>query len=215
MGEIRQGQKVRFHFQTADGEDKDVDCFIRGVFSDRLALTTPGNISDYEEYFEEGSELSVKIYTPLGIKAFDTIILDSPISSPFGSDFVIEYTEDVSQIQRREYTRVELKAKLIIERTGYKNIVTDTIDISGGGLRVYYEGDFDYQEKVGALLYLPYSIVSIKAKGVIIENTHLPKNEHILFFTEIAERDRDKIIKMCFDMQIAKYNEPVNISEQI
>lgn len=209
MGEIRVGQKVKFHFQTVDGEDKEVDCFIRGVFSDRLELSTPDDIDDYEEYFEEGCELGVKIFTPLGIKTFDTIILDSPLES----NFVIEYIENTSQIQRREYTRVELKAKIIIERTGQKNIVTDTIDISGGGLRIYYDGTFEPQEKVGALLYLPYSIVSIKAKGIILENSHLPKNEHILYFTEIAERDRDKIIKLCFDMQIARYNQPVYESE--
>jgi c-di-GMP-binding flagellar brake protein YcgR len=208
MGEIREGQKVKFEFKTVYDEDKEIDCFISGIYSDRLALTIPEEISEYSEYFEEGSEIAVKIYTPLGVKAFDTIILDSPLSS----DFIIEYSENVSQIQRREYTRVELSAKIIVERTGHQNVVTNTIDISGGGLRIKYDGTFEPKEKVGALLYLPFSIRSIKAKAIVIQGSHLPKNEHILLFTEIDEHDRDKIIKACFDIQIAKYK-PVDESE--
>lgn len=202
MGEIREGQKTKLMFKTADGSEKEFDCFIKEVFQDRLSLSFSRDLLDYACYFEEGTELPVKIFTPTGVKAFDTII----INSPYESDFVIEFVEDHIQIQRREFTRVELKIKVIIERTERDNVVTETIDISGGGIRFLYDGEFDFQEEVGALLYLPYAIRSIKAKGYIIKPEHLPVNQHVLLFTSIDENDRDKIVKQCFDVQLSKDN---------
>lgn len=202
MGEIREGQKTKLIFKTADGSEKEFDCFVKEVQADRISLNFPRELLDYACYLEEGTELPVKIFTPTGVKAFDTII----INSPYESEFVIEFVEDHIQIQRREFSRVELKVKVIIERTGSDNIVTETIDISGGGLRFTYDGEFDFQEEVGALLYLPYAIRSIKAKGYILKPKHLPQNQHVLLFTSIDENDRDKIVKQCFDIQLSRSN---------
>lgn len=203
MGETRKGQKVKLKFKMADNSDKEIDCYITEIHSDRLFLTKPGELFNYIQYFDEGKELSVRIFTPIGVKIFDTIVLNSPLES----DFVIEYIEDSLQIQRREYTRVELDLKVIIEKQGKGNLITHTVDISGGGLRFYCEESFEPDESVGVYLYLPFSIRSIQSKAIIIKNSHLPKNEHVLCFTEINERDRDKIIKQCFETQAAKYRE--------
>lgn len=202
MGEIREGQKTKLIFKTADGSEKEFDCFVKKVFSDRLSLDFPRELLDYACYLDEGTELPVKIFTPTGVKAFDSII----INSPYEPEFVIEFVEDHIQIQRREFMRVELKVKVIVERAGKDNIVTETLDISGGGIRFLYDGDFKFQEEVGILLYLPYAIRSIKAKGYIIKPEHLPQDQHVLLFTAIDESDRDKIIKQCFDIQLSKDN---------
>ena len=203
MGEIRKGQKVKLCFTTVDNSDKEVDCFIKEIYSDRLFLTISQKISDYSQYLEEGNELAVRIFTPIGVKVFDTIILNSPLES----DFVIEYIEDSPQIQRREYTRVELKTKVIIEREDKDNLVTHTIDISGGGLRFFSQESFEPEESVGVLLYLPFSIRSIQAQAIIVKNEYLQENQYVLLFTKIEERERDKIVKQCFEVQAAQYNE--------
>lgn len=202
MGEIREGQKTKLMFKTADGTEKEFDCFIKEVFPDRLSLNFPRDLLDYACYLEEGTELPVKVFTPTGVKAFDSII----INSPYESEFVIEFVEDHIQIQRREFSRVDLKVKVIIERTDQNNVVTDTIDISGGGIRFLYDGEFEPQEEVGALLYLPNALRSIKAKGYILKPEHLPKEQHVLLFTSISENDRDKIVKQCFDIQLSNSN---------
>lgn len=203
MGEIRKGQKVKLHFKAADNSDKETDCFIKEIYSDRLFLTISQDILENIQHLEEGNELSVKIFTPIGVKVFDTIILNSPLEP----DFVIEYIEDSPQIQRREYTRVELELKVIIEREGRDNLVTHTIDISGGGLRFFSQVDFEPNESVRVLLYLPFSIRSIKAQAIIVKNEHLSKNEYVLLFTKIDERERDKIVKQCFETQAEKYSQ--------
>lgn len=206
MGEIREGQKAKLSFKMADNSEKEFDCFIKEIQKDRLSLDFSQEILSYAQYLEEGTELPVKIFTPSGIKLFDSIILNSPLES----EFTIEYTENSIQIQRRAYTRVDLKTKVIIERTERTNVVTHTIDISGGGLRFFYEGDFEPKERVKFLLYLPFEAHSVQAEGIIINNEHLQKNEHILYFTEIKERERDRIIKKCFEIEAGKYS---NIKE--
>jgi len=201
MGEIREGQKAKLSFKTADNSEKEFDCFIKEIQKDRLYLDFSQEILSYAQFLEEGTELPVKIFTPTGIKLFDTIILNSPLES----EFVIEYAEDSIQIQRRAYTRIDLETKIIIQREEKTNIVTKTIDISGGGLRFFYEGDFDPGEQVKFLLYLPFEAHSVQSQGVIIKNEHIPKDQHILFFTDIKERERDRIIKKCFEMEARKY----------
>lgn len=200
MGVIKEGLKVKLYVDTAEGSQKEFDCSIRDVYEDRLVLDFPQEILDYAEYFEEGTELPVRIYTPAGIKVFDSIILNSPLES----EFTIEYIETSNDIQRREYVRVAYSLKIVIEREGYKNnIITNTVDIGGGGIRFFYEGSFTPGEIVKLTIFIPEER-SIQTKGVIIQNNSLPENEHVLSFTEIDEKDRDRIIKICFAIQLAK-----------
>lgn len=203
MSEIKQEQKAKLTFKTADNSEKEFDCFIKDVQKDRLSLRFPEEILAYADYLEEGNELPVKIFTPSGVKAFDAVILNSPLES----EFVIEFVENHIEIQRREYLRVELETKLIIERIENTNIITRTLDIGGGGLKFFYEGSFKPDEIVGCLLYLPYQIHSVKAQGIIKESPYLNKNEHILLFSKIDENERARIVKQCFDIQTGQHRE--------
>lgn len=201
MGEIRENQKAKLSFKLADNTEKEFECQIKEVQKDRILLDFPKDMLNYAQYLDEGSEMPVKIFTPTGIKIFDTIILNSPTES----DFVIEYVEDAIKVQRREYQRVNLETKLIIEREEQLNVVVKTIDISGGGVRFSYDGILEKQQELNVLLYLPYELHSIKLQGVILKQGHLSKNEYVLLFTKITEKDRDKIIKRCLKIQFDEY----------
>ena len=201
MGEIREGQKAKLIYKMIDDSQREVDCFIKEVHRDRLSLDYPAEVIDYLEYFSEGEELLVKIFTPSGVKVFDAVIINSPLER----DFVIEYVDNPIKIQRRAYLRMAAETKVIIERTDADNIVTKTTDIGGGGVRFSYGGSFFPNESVGCLLYLPLEVYSVRAKGVIIKPLHLTADEHVLQFTEIDERDRDRIMKKCFELEAAKY----------
>lgn len=196
MGEIRKNQKVKLTFTMSDESEKEVNCLIKEVFIDRLTLTINDEVLKYAEYLEEGEELIAKVFTPSGVKLLNTIVLDSPTEQ----EFVIEYAEVSAEVQRREYTRVQLTAKVVIQRNHHENIVTNTIDVSGGGLRFAFDGNFNSKEEVSITLYLPDTKL-IQAKGHIIKNNQLPVNVHILSFSEISENDRDKILKKCFEIQ--------------
>lgn len=201
MGEIREDQKAKLSFKLADDSEYELECFIKDIHADRLSLTFPKELISYAKHLEEGDEVPVKIYTPAGIRMYNAMILDSPVDS----EFVIEYVEDNIQVQRREFIRGTLETKIIIERRISENIVTHTIDIGGGGIRFFYEGEFYPNEDVSCRLYLPFQMSSIKTQGNIINSPHLPPNEHVILFHKITNSDRSKIIQKCFELQTAAY----------
>lgn len=196
MGEIQENQQTKLFFKLADSSEKELNCTIKKIYSDRISLNFPEDVNDYLDYLQEGDEISVKIFTPTGIKAFDAVILNSPIEN----DFVIEFVEDYLEIQRRMYLRMEFNAKVLIER-GKTNIVTHTLDIGGGGIRFFYEGSLDDKETVNCHLFLPM-LPTINAQGIIIKDPRLNENEYVMVFTNIEEKNRDKIIKKCFELQV-------------
>lgn len=195
MGEIRKGQKVKLFVQNLD---KEFDCFIKEVYDDRISLDYPQDIIEYSDYFEEGEDIPVKIFTPLGVKSFSAAILDAP----YEENFTIEYVESTNDLQRREYVRVPFSVKVFVETQDKKNIIAYTLDISGGGLKFFSEEEIESQE-VKITIYMPDDR-SLHAKGTIIHNQFIPVNEHVLSFTEIDEKDRDRIIKKCFELQLAR-----------
>ena len=197
MSEIKENQQIKLFFKTADGSEKELDCTINKLYSDRLSINFPRETINYVDYLKEGDELNVKIFTPSGIKMFDAIILNSPLEA----DFVIEFVEDYIDIQRRKYLRADLKTKVIIQRADNENIVTTTLDIGGGGIRFFYEGPITHREKSSCFLYLPMYLHSITASGIILKDEHLNADEYVMVFTKIEERDRDKIIKKCIEVQ--------------
>lgn len=199
MGEIKEGQKVKIFVFTDEETEKEFDCFIKEVYTDRLSLNFPDELLDYEEYLEEGEEIPVKIFTPLGIKSFNAAILDAP----YEQDFTIEFVETTNDLQRREYVRVPLSVKTLVERTDKKSVITYTMDVSGGGIKFLSDEEFEPKEEVKLTMYMPDDR-SIKAIGSIIENNHIPQGQHVLTFTDIEEKERDRIIKKCFEIQLSK-----------
>lgn len=199
MGEIRENQQTKLFFKLADGSEKELACSIKKIYKDRISLNFSKEINYYADYLQEGDEVSVKIFTPSGIKMYDAVILNSPLEE----EFVIEFVEDYLEIQRRKYLRMEFNAKIMIER-GKDNIVTRTLDIGGGGLRFSYEGQFDHKEVVNCRLFLP-EMPFINVQGIVIKENKLKENEYVVVFTQINENDRDKIIKKCFELQVNSY----------
>lgn len=202
MSEIRTGQKVKLFLTTAEDSKLEFDCTLKHVFEDRLALNYPEELLDYIDYLQEGDEIFVKIFTPVGVKGFDAMVLDTPLED----DFVIEYVENTSQVQRREFVRVFWTMKVFIERQGHDNVIAYSIDVSGGGLRFRCEDEFPEKENVSITMFMPDGRL-VKAKGQVIPNNYIPKDEHILSFTEIDEKERDRIIKKCFELQLIKDEE--------
>jgi c-di-GMP-binding flagellar brake protein YcgR len=200
MGEIRENQLTKLFFSDAEGSEKELNCGIKKVYKDRIFLDYPKEIMDYVDYLQEGDDVSVKIFTPSGIKAYDAIVLNSPLEN----DFVIEFVENYIEIQRRKYLRMDFEAKVLIEYDREK-IVTHTIDIGGGGIRFSCEDSFEPNQTVSCHLFLP-EFPAIQAQGIIIKEKHLKDNEYVMFFTKIDEKDRTKLLQKCFSLQVDRYN---------
>ena len=197
MIEIQEQQKVKLVFGGVDGEEKVLHCSIKRLKGEQLYLTSFSSLEEYSEYLQEGEELNVTIYTPLGLKIFDSVILESPNDSCFA----VEYVEDHEHVQRRSYVRAELCTKMVIEGGGKNGIQAQTVDIGGGGIKFLCYMIFENDEEVTATLYLPDGSQSIKFQGRIIKQPHLSLNQYVVAFNSINERDRDRLIKLCFEVQ--------------
>lgn len=200
MDIIRENQLVKLFFKAAEGSEKELNCSIKKIYKDRIALIPPEETIDYVDYLQEGDDVSVKIFTPAGIKAYDAIVLNSPLEN----EFVIEFVEDYIEIQRRKYLRMDYEAKVLIQ-VGFTKVVTQTIDIGGGGIRFASETPFEPNQTVTCHLFLP-EVPVIQAQGIIIKEKHLKENEYVIFFTKISEIDRTKILQKCFALQIDKFH---------
>lgn len=197
MGEIRENQQIKLYFKIFDDAEKELTCRVKSFSGDRLALKPSTELDAYVDYLKEGEEVKVKLFTPLGVQMFNALILNSPLEP----EFVIEYVENSTRIQRRDYLRVPIKAKIVIERSNREVIITETIDVSGGGVKFAHNGEFNENEVVKLSLYLPGERL-VQAKGLILVNEHLPEGQKALFFEEIEEKDRNIVIKKCFAIQL-------------
>lgn len=200
MSDVKPNQKVKLFI---DSIDVILDCTVKYFDNDRIALNYGKKLLEYSDYLQEGDEVGIKIFTPVGIIVFDAMILDSPLER----EFVIEYVESSPKIQRREYTRVPFESKLILEKGSKKIVIAKTLDVSGGGIKFETLNSEDHtafvpNEKVKITLYIPNNR-SVNTYAKIIENNSLPKEHHVLQFIDIDESERERIIKKTFELQMS------------
>ena len=197
MSDLSLNQKAKIFFDGENGIEMELDCYINNIEDDRLGLDYPQDAETLKKYLEEGTPIDVKIFTPSGLMVFESVVINSP-----DEGFVIEYVEDAVVIQRRDYSRSPLKTKLELKlRT--ETFGASTIDMSGGGIKFFSKEDLNPEEVVTGKLYLKNFDVPARFEAVILDNPSLQPDEYTLAFTNIDEKERDKIIKTCFaiDMQ--------------
>lgn len=190
MNEVREGHKAKLFVKIEDGSKQEIDCFVKEIHNDRLILSFSDehlDISEYAEYLDEGNDLSVRIYTKSGIKAFESLVLDFSDET----SLIIDYSEENTvNIQRRAHCRIKFDTKICIERQNKKNVIGRTIEVSGGSIMFYIDEKFFPSEPVEFSLYIPDS-KAIKARGVILDVPHLSQNQYVVCFTQIGSKDRD------------------------
>lgn len=192
---IKKGQKVQIRVKI--GRKKHIiDTYIIEPEPDRLNLSFPESQNDVAPFLFEGVEIKAFIYTYTGIIIIDSIVYDSP----YKGQFVIEYNNNQQIIQRRKYIRVPCKDDLFIQDED-GNIKTQAIDISGGGIRFNSDTPLTINNIYQVQLRLNYCKQMIKAEGLIHKKKFYHPNEYVLEFTNIDEKDRDKIIQKCKESQ--------------
>lgn len=136
-------------------------------------------------------------------------VLETPLMS-----FVINVPNDanVTKIQRREFVRINIDVNVAVHRSVEKSnpFITVTRDISGGGLAIITPNNVSLKEGEMVDLYLvlksEYSdYVYVTTKGEIIRTTiNNEVRSTSLRFHFDDEKDRQKIIKYCFEVQREK-----------
>jgi c-di-GMP-binding flagellar brake protein YcgR len=119
--------------------------------------------------------------------------------------------EDVSKIQRRQYVRIQTSTDVAMYgvQTDVPPISSVTVDLSGGGLSLLLPEKHAFTEGMQVKLYIAYYLQKsgpafLEATGSIVrlvKNERSRKNTASIEFVEIHERDRQAIIRFCFERQ--------------
>ncbi|GGM22756.1 hypothetical protein GCM10011351_05730 [Paraliobacillus quinghaiensis] len=126
---------------------------------------------------------------------------------------LLDYSKnDMTRIQRREYVRVTTALDIAMHDPNhmYQAITTLTYDISGGGLSIVFPHDYNVKpgDEVEVWLVLPMDsgkteYVTAYAEAIrIFQKKDANKALLSMKFTKIAEKDRQQIIRYCFEVQL-------------
>ncbi|RAV18546.1 flagellar brake protein [Paenibacillus contaminans] len=157
-----------------------------------------------------GDELSVYFLSEGGMKNyFTTTVLG------FREEVIrlvlirIPEPEAITKVQRRSFLRVPADLEIAVKLTEQLRFVTVTEDVGGGGVSFICEGDIPMEVgmqsscwllvnyKNGKLDHLPF-----KGEVVRIIKMETGKQLIMLRFTDISDRDRQQLIRYCFERQL-------------
>jgi c-di-GMP-binding flagellar brake protein YcgR len=117
--------------------------------------------------------------------------------------------EAITRAQRRSFLRVPAELEIAVKYSKQLQFVTVTEDVGGGGISFRCEGDIPLPDSaaVACWLLVPFkngSIEHVPFKGEIVRVKRLDSGKQLAMtrFTEITDRDRQKIIRYCFERQM-------------
>ncbi|KPV55489.1 glycosyl transferase [Paenibacillus sp. A3] len=157
-----------------------------------------------------GDELSVNFITEGGVKNYFN-------SSVLGfSDEVIRLVlikkpdpESITKVQRRNFLRVPAILEIAVKFSEQLQFVSLTDDVGGGGISFLCEGYVPVESghTVECWLLVPFKNgqiehVPFKSEIVRVKELETGKKQVMMRFSEITDRDRQKIIRYCFERQL-------------
>lgn len=115
----------------------------------------------------------------------------------------------ITRVQRRSFLRVPAELEIAVKYTEQLQFVAMTEDVGGGGISFMCEGYIPLSSAavIGCWLLVPYkngSIEHVPFKGEIVRVKMLETGKQLAMtrFLEITDRDRQKLIRYCFERQM-------------
>lgn len=158
-----------------------------------------------------GDEISTYFVTNGGIKNYFTTSVIG-----FSNDDTIRLVqikkpepEAITKVQRRNFLRVPAELELAVAYSEQLKFVALTDDVGGGGISFLCDGyiTLAIQQIVSCWLLLPFKNgkvehVSFKGELVRIKPLETGKQQVMMRFAEITDRERQMIIRYCFERQL-------------
>ncbi len=122
--------------------------------------------------------------------------------------FVLELPDSVDKVQRRNYVRVPAFYPVsfrAVTKEGLSDLQKGTmVDLSGGGLRFLTKERVENKDLLYVLIELPVGELKTPVRVCRAEKIEDSKHYTVsVEFHDIAERERDQIIRCVFDIQRA------------
>jgi c-di-GMP-binding flagellar brake protein YcgR len=117
--------------------------------------------------------------------------------------------ELITQVQRRNFLRVPAELEIAVKFSDQLQFVALTEDVGGGGVSFICEGYIPLiiNYIISCWLLISYkngTVEHVPFKGELVRVKQLETGKQLsmLRFTEITDRDRQKIIRYCFERQM-------------
>jgi c-di-GMP-binding flagellar brake protein YcgR len=193
-------------------KDGDYKCNIQDVTSEHIAITIP--MKDRKYYpLDKGTLVSLVYYTEDTIFKFESEVLGREVDRiPI---IIMGLPQNIREVQRRNFVRVPLvnnvkwsklnKAFINrriedLARLKLESIDGFSLDISGAGMRITCKETLNQDDIIVVTLPVLKEELLIKAKIVRVENKDENLNTYGLYFFDLDEKVRDKIIKGIFEI---------------
>lgn len=152
----------------------------------------------------EGTKIKLTFWDEAAAYSFEGTIMQR-IAVPIPM-FVLELPDSVAKVQRRNFVRVPAFYPVSfrsVTREGLSDNQKGTmIDLSGGGLRFLTKQPVENKALLYVLITLPRGEMKTPVRVCRAEKMEGSKHYTVsVEFHDIAERDRDQIIRCVFDIQ--------------
>ncbi|MEW9699018.1 flagellar brake protein [Paenibacillus sp. SI8] len=157
-----------------------------------------------------GDELSTYFLAQGGVKHYFTTSVTG-----FREDVIrlvelkIPEPESITQVQRRSFLRVLAELEIAVKLSDHIQFVAITEDVGGGGISFICEGHIllGVQVPISCWVLVPFKngvIEHVQLKGEIVRVKKLETGKQLAMvrFVDITDRDRQKLIRFCFDRQM-------------
>lgn len=202
------------YIQLDTGDEKEATIVYKSRISD---------MDDESMYMEvplqEGTGRLKKLFIGDELSAY--FLTEGGVKNYFNS-YVLSHHEDVirlirikkpepdqiTKVQRRSFLRVQAELEVAVTTKDGAQFLTKTEDVGGGGISFYVNPEQRIKE--GSVLHcwilVPYkngSVEHVPFEGEVVRIKELPTNRSIamLKFKQIADMERQKLIRYCFERQ--------------
>lgn len=117
--------------------------------------------------------------------------------------------EAITQVQRRSFLRVPAELEIAVRFSDQLQFVALTDDVGGGGISFICDGyiPLSVNNIISCWVLVPYkagTIEHVPLKGEIVRVKVLETGRQLAMvrFVEITDRDRQKLIRFCFERQM-------------
>lgn len=191
MDLFNEGQKLALIF-VKDSKMVEMICTIENVFDDRLELQLPQYFMRYIEFLQEGSRITVKVFSKLGTIDFNSVVISSPLDSELPFAIELDYNavkltpgEELPIISAIEKLEIYLENEIIKLKT---------FEISTEYMRFYSDRKFNIDEQIDGAILLPKDYGIIKFKAVVSEIDPIYDNEYTATYVTMTEKARQTLL---------------------
>jgi len=195
--------EIRFYYNNKveiDTEDGLYKSTIQEIGNDYFGISIPMNSGKYLT-LPKDKMVEVLYYLDRDVYKFKSKVIGTKIEKILV--IVLEKPSRYKKVQRRNYARASMLINVSFamrEEKEYKYYAALMLDLSGGGARIRTKNKMEPGEMLIISIPLKDENITVKGQVVRIENDRNDNASIEIYFIDIEESVREKIIKHVFNI---------------